>query len=77
MDSISINPVSRNEGMVMPSQNTQWYKDVRLIQYLDQMRQLNMEFMSKCYICDAKSEGIKAIAEKLYPVCGTHDVEAI
>lgn len=57
----------------MPSQNTQWYKDVRLIQALDVMRQRNMDFMSKCYFCGAKSVGIKAIAEKLYSVCASHE----
>ena len=56
----------------MPSQNTQWYKDVRLIQALDQLRQRNMDFMSKCYFCGAKSIGIKAIQEKLYSVCDSH-----
>ena len=56
----------------MPSQNTQWYKDVRLIQYLDQLRQRNYGFMSKCYFCAEKSIGIKAIQEKLYSVCDSH-----
>jgi hypothetical protein len=74
MDGISISLVWHYEIWmdVMPSQNTQWYKDPRLVQYLDEMRRLNLEFMSKCYICGQKSEGINAIAEKLYPVCGTH-----
>jgi len=58
----------------MPSQETQWYKDVRLIQYLDEMRRRNMAFMAKCYFCDQKSEGIKAIDYKLYPVCPKHDL---
>jgi len=56
----------------MPSQNTKWYQDVRLIQALDVMRQRNMDFMSKCYFCGTKSIGIKAIEEKLYSVCITH-----
>ena len=57
----------------MPSQNTQWYKDVRLIQMLDEMRKRNMAFMAKCYFCDEKSEGIKAVGYKLYPVCPNHN----
>jgi len=57
----------------MPSQETQWYKDVRLIQYLDEMRQRNMAFMAKCYFCNEKSHGIKAIEYRLYPVCPNHD----
>ena len=56
----------------MPSQHTQWYKDVRLIEALDQMRQRNLGFMAKCYFCGAKSIGIKAIEEKLYSVCSDH-----
>jgi len=56
----------------MPSQNTQWYKDVRLIQMLDEMRKRNMAFMAKCYFCDEKSEGIKAVGYKLFPVCPNH-----
>ena len=62
---------------VMPSQNTKWYKDTRLVQYLDEMRRLNLEFMSECYMCGQKSEGIKAVKEKLHPVCGTHNVDDI
>ena len=57
----------------MPSQNTKWYKDVQLIQYLDQMRLRNLGFMSKCYFCGAKSIGIKAVSEKLYSVCDEHE----
>lgn len=57
----------------MPSQETKWYKDVQLIQALDQMRQRNLDFMSKCYFCGAKSIGIKAIQEKLYSVCEKHE----
>jgi len=57
----------------MPSQNTKWYKDVRLIEALDQLRQVNMDFMSKCYFCGAKSIGIKAVKEKLYSVCDEHE----
>lgn len=57
----------------MPSQNTQWYKDVRLVQLLDDMRQRNLAFMAKCYFCDQKSEGIKAIGYQLFPVCPNHD----
>jgi len=56
----------------MPSQNTKWYKDVKLIQALDKMRQSNLDFMSKCYFCGAKSIGIKAVSEKLYSVCEDH-----
>ena len=56
----------------MPSQNTQWYKDVRLIEALDTLRQKNLGFMAKCYFCGAKSIGIKAIEEKLYSVCDEH-----
>jgi hypothetical protein len=56
----------------MPSQNTQWYKDLRLIEALDQMRQRNMAFMSYCYFCGAKSIGITAVKEKLFPVCSSH-----
>jgi hypothetical protein len=57
----------------MPSQETQWFRDVRLIEYLDSMRQKNMAFMSKCYFCDQKSHGIKAIDYRLYAVCPNHD----
>ena len=57
----------------MPSQETQWYKDVKLIEALDQMRQRNLDFMSKCYFCGAKSIGIKAIEEQLYSVCSDHE----
>jgi hypothetical protein len=57
----------------MPSQHTQWYKDVRLIEALDQMRQRDLGFMSKCYFCGAKSIGIKAIEEKLFSVCVSHE----
>jgi hypothetical protein len=56
----------------MPSQNTQWYKDSRLIEALDQIRQRNMGFMSYCYFCGAKSIDIKAIKEKLFSVCEKH-----
>jgi len=56
----------------MPSQNTKWYKDVQLIQYLDDMRLRNYGFMSKCYFCGAKSTGIEAVKEKLYSVCEDH-----
>jgi hypothetical protein len=56
----------------MPSQETQWYKDPGLIAYLDSLRQKNVEFMSKCYFCDSKSEGIEAIGYRLYPVCPNH-----
>ena len=57
----------------MPSQNTKWYKDVQLIQYLDQLRLRNLGFMSKCYFCGAKSIGITAVKEKLFPVCSNHE----
>lgn len=57
----------------MPSQNTQWYKDVKLIEALDRIRQSNLDFMSKCYFCGAKSIGIKAIQEKLFSVCANHE----
>jgi hypothetical protein len=56
----------------MPSQHTQWYKDVRLIEALDKMRLRNEKFMSLCFFCETKSIGIKAISEKLYPVCEDH-----
>jgi hypothetical protein len=56
----------------MASQNTKWYKDMRLIEALDQMRQCNMAFMSYCYFCGAKSTGIEAVKEKLYSVCEEH-----
>lgn len=56
----------------MPSQNTKWYKDIRLIQELDSLRQRNYGFMSNCYFCSAKSIGIKAVEEKLYAVCDKH-----
>jgi hypothetical protein len=59
-------------NLYMPSQHTKWSEDIRLIQALDEMRQRNMDFMSKCYFCGAKSIGIKAIAEKLYSVCSNH-----
>ena len=59
----------------MPSQNTKWYKDVQLIQYLDQLRLRNLGFMSKCYFCGAKSIGIKAIEEKLFAVCSEHEYQ--
>jgi hypothetical protein len=56
----------------MPSQNTKWYKDMRLIEALDQIRQRNLGFMSYCYFCGAKSTGIEAVKEKLYSVCEEH-----
>ena len=56
----------------MPSQETKWYKDVALIEALDKMRQSNLDFMSKCYFCGAKSIGIKAVSEKLLSVCEDH-----
>ena len=56
----------------MPSQNTQWYKDVKLLEALDRMRQADLDFMSKCYCCGAKSIGIKAVEEKLFSVCNDH-----
>ena len=57
----------------MPSQNTKWYKDVRLIEALDAMRRRNEAFMAKCYFCGSKSIGIKAIEEKLFSVCAIHE----
>lgn len=60
----------------MPSQETKWFKDVQLIQALDNLRLRNMDFMSKCYFCGAKSIGIKAIEEKLYSVCSDHSEKA-
>lgn len=57
----------------MPSQETQWFKDVELIKALDAMRLRNLDFMSKCYFCGAKSIGIKAIEEKLFSVCSEHE----
>jgi len=59
----------------MPSQETKWFKDVDLIQALDKMRQSNIDFMSKCYFCGAKSIAIKAVDEKLYSVCENHGVD--
>jgi len=56
----------------MPSQHTKWYKDVRLIEALDRMRQSNLDFMSKCYFCGAKSIEIKSIKEQLFSVCESH-----
>ncbi len=56
----------------MPSQNTQWSKDLALIEALDKMRQANLDFMSKCYFCGGMSVGIKAVQEKLYSVCQEH-----
>ena len=61
----------------MPSQHTQWYKDVQLIQYLDDLRQRNYGFMANCYFCGAKSIGIKAIEEKLYSVCNDHENDGV
>lgn len=58
----------------MPSQETKWYKDVQLIQYLDDLRQRKLGFMSKCYFCGGVSIGIKAIEEKLFAVCEEHKV---
>ena len=57
----------------MPNKNTQWYKDSRLIEALDQIRQRNMGFMSYCYFCGDKSIAIKAVQEKLFSVCGNHE----
>lgn len=57
----------------MPSQETKWYKDVQLIQYLDDLRQRKLGFMAKCYFCGGTSIGIKAIEEKLYSVCNDHE----
>lgn len=57
----------------MPSRNTQWYKDLRLIEALDQIRQRNIGFMSYCYFCGNKSIGIKAVDEKLFAVCTNHE----
>lgn len=59
----------------MPSQHTQWYKDVRLVQALDELRQRNYGFMAKCYFCGDKSIGIKAIEEKLFSVCANHEFD--
>ena len=61
----------------MPSQNTQWYKDVKLIEALDKIRQVNLDFMSKCYFCGDKSIGIKAIQEKLFSVCSNHETATV
>ena len=59
----------------MPSQETKWYKDVRLIQALDDLRRQKLGFMSKCFFCGDISIGIKAIEEKLYSVCENHGVD--
>lgn len=56
----------------MPSQYTQWYKDDRLIQMLENYRIRNKTFFSKCYFCDKKSEGIKTIEHRVYAVCVDH-----
>jgi len=56
----------------MPSQHTKWYKDDRLVKALDDMRQRNIEFMSKCYYCGAKAVAIKSVGERLYPTCDIH-----
>lgn len=57
----------------MPSQYTQWYKDQRLIEALDKIRQSGQAFMAICYFCKEKSEGIKSIGHRLYPVCSDHE----
>lgn len=62
-----------NQEKQMPSQETKWYKDVRLVQMLDEMRQKNLAFMAQCYFCDQKSEGIKSIGYQLFPVCPNHE----
>lgn len=56
----------------MASQVTKWFKDKRLVQALDNMRQRNLEFMSKCYYCGAEAVAIKSIGEKLYSTCDIH-----
>ncbi len=61
----------------MPSQETKWYKDIKLIEALDKMRQANLDFMSKCYFCGAKSIGIKAIEEQLFSVCYDHEFNGV
>ena len=58
--------------MNLPSQHTKWFKDDRLVKALDDMRQRNMEFMSKCYYCGAEAVAIKSIGERLYPACDIH-----
>jgi hypothetical protein len=58
----------------MPSQNTKWSKDKQLIDYLDYLRQKNLEMWSVCHFCEKKSVGITAVKEKLYSVCEEHDV---
>jgi len=59
-------------GMFVPSQQTQWYKDDRLIKMLDEQRTRDKTFFSKCYFCDQKSQGIKSIEHRLYAVCVNH-----
>jgi len=61
----------------MSSQQTKWYKDARLIQALDEIRQRNQAFMSYCHYCGGKSIGITAVKEKLYPVCEKHQDNGI
>lgn len=56
----------------MPSQQTKWYKDERLVTMLDEVRKRNQAFMAICYLCNEKSEGIKAIGHQLFPVCSNH-----
>lgn len=60
----------------MSNHKTKWYEDVRLIQSLDELRQRRLGFMSKCYFCGGTSIGIKAIEEKLYSVCDSHQDKA-
>ena len=57
----------------MPSQHTQWYKDQRLVEALDKIRKNGQAFMAVCYFCSKKSEGIKSIGHRLYPVCSNHE----
>jgi hypothetical protein len=57
----------------MPSDQTKWYKDVRLIEALDVLRKRNLDFMAKCYFCGKKSQGIKAIGYQLFAVCPNHE----
>lgn len=61
----------------MPSQHTQWSKDQRLIQYLDLLRQRNLEQWSYCHRCPEKAIGITAVKEKLYPACKEHGGEDV
>lgn len=62
-----------NQDLSMPSQETRWFKDKAMVEFLDGLRQSGQAYMSQCYFCDQKSHGIKAIGYQLFPVCPNHD----